>query len=68
MSSESCRMLVEDYEFISPSESTFRQYFWKFKNHTFDFEDNERKGALIKLEDDDLEAILHEDPCKVKHH
>ena len=49
-SGESCRMLVEAYGHNAPPESTCRQWFRRFKNHNF--------------EDQDLEAILNEDPCQ----
>jgi [histone H3]-lysine36 N-dimethyltransferase SETMAR len=37
-----------------------------FKNSVFDLEDGERPGAPKKFEDDELEALLDEDPCQTQ--
>ena len=51
-------------EVIPPSESTCRQWLRIFRNHNFDLEDKEREGEPKRFEDEDLEAILYEDPCQ----
>ena len=63
MSAESCRILVKAYGHNAPPESTCRQWFRIFKNHNFDLEDKERERAPKRFQDEDLEAILNEDPC-----
>jgi len=61
---ESFRMIVDANGHNAPSESICRQWFRRFKNHNFDLEDKECKGAPKRFEDEDLEAILNEDPCQ----
>ena len=63
-SAESSRMLVEAYGHNAPSKSTCRQWFRRFMNHNFNLEDKKREGAPKIFEDEDLEAILDEDPCQ----
>ena len=36
----------------------------RFKNNDFDVEDKERSAALKKFEDEELEALLHENSCQ----
>ena len=36
------------------------------QNNNFDVEDNECFGALKKFEDEELEALLHEDSCQAQ--
>ena len=57
-------MLVEAYGHNAPPESICREWFRRFKNHNFDLEDKECEGAPKRFEDEDLEAILDEDPCQ----
>ena len=63
---ESCRMLVEAYGHNDPSETSCRKWLRIFKNHNFDLEYKERKGAPKRFEDEDLEAILDEAPCQIE--
>ena len=65
-SAESCRLIVECYGHNAPSKRTCRQLFRRFKNDNFDFEDKKREGAPKRFEDEEFEAILNEDPCKMK--
>ncbi|EFN71498.1 Histone-lysine N-methyltransferase SETMAR, partial [Camponotus floridanus] len=61
---KSHRILVETYGDHALSETTCRDWFRRFKNNDFDVEDKERSGAPKKFEDEELEALLHEDSCQ----
>ena len=58
---EAHRILVETYGDHALSETPCRDWFRHFKNNDFDVED--KKNAW-KLEDEKLEALLHEDSCQ----
>jgi len=55
--------IVEIYGDHALSETICRDWFRRFKNNNSNVEDKERFGALKKFEDEELEAILHEDSC-----
>ena len=59
-------ILVETYDDYALSETTYRDWFRCFKNNVFDVEDKERFGAPKKFEDEELEALLHEDTCNAQ--
>ena len=63
---ETHRILVENYGDNCLSETTYRDYFRCFKDNDFDVEDKEHSRAPKKFEDKELEALLHEDLCKVQ--
>ncbi|EGI63494.1 Mariner Mos1 transposase [Acromyrmex echinatior] len=58
-------MLVKTYGDHALSETTCRDWFRRFKNNDFDFEDKERSGAPKKFEDEELKTFLHEDSCQM---
>ncbi|EFN78223.1 Histone-lysine N-methyltransferase SETMAR, partial [Harpegnathos saltator] len=64
---EAHRILVETYSDHALSETTCRDWFRRFKNNDFDVEDKERSGAPKKFEDEELEALLDEDPCQTQN-
>ncbi|KAG5317737.1 MOS1T transposase, partial [Pseudoatta argentina] len=45
-------------------QPTRRDWFRRFKNNDFEFEDKERSGAPKKFEDKELEQLLDEDPSQ----
>jgi len=59
-------MLVEDYEHNALPKSTCRQWFRLFKKHNFALEDKEREVSPKRFEDEDLKAMLDEDPCQIE--
>ena len=61
---EACKILVETYSNSALSKTTCRDWFRRFKNNDFDVEDKERSGTPKKFEDEELEALLHEDSCQ----
>ena len=58
---EAHRILVETYGDHALSKTTCRDRFRRFRNNDFDVEDKERSGAPKKFEEEELEALLHED-------
>ncbi|EFN78693.1 Histone-lysine N-methyltransferase SETMAR, partial [Harpegnathos saltator] len=64
---EAHRILVWIYGDYVLSETTCRGWFRRFKNDDFDVEDKERSGAPKKFEDEDLEALVDEDPCQTQN-
>ena len=54
-------ILVEIYCDNALSDTTFRDWFRRFKNNDFKLEDKECSGAPKKFEDKELEEILDED-------
>ena len=56
--------LQETYGEHSPSKSTCEYWFRRFKSGNFDLEDQERSGAPKKFEDNELLALLDENPCQ----
>jgi len=61
---EAHRILIETYDDHALSEIICRNWFRRSKNNDFDVEDKERSGAPKKFEDEELEALLHEDSCQ----
>ncbi|EFN75840.1 hypothetical protein EAI_17023, partial [Harpegnathos saltator] len=61
------RIFVETYGDHALSETTCRDWFRRFKNNDFDVEDKECSGAPKKFEDEELEALLDEDPCQTQN-
>jgi len=46
------------------SETICRDWFRRSKNYDFNLEYKRRSGAPKKLEDEELEVLLHEDSCE----
>ena len=63
---EAHRILVETYGDHTLSETTSRDWFRHLKNNDFDIEDKECSGTPKKFEDEELEALLHEDSCQAQ--
>lgn len=57
-------LLEEAYGGHTPSISTCEYWFRRFKSGDFDTDDKERSGQPKKFEDEELEALLDEDPCQ----
>ena len=47
-------------------ETTCRDWFKYLKNNDFGVDNKECSGTLEKFEDDELEALLHEDSCQAQ--
>ena len=60
---EAHRILVETYSNHALSETTCRDWCRRFKNNNFDVEDKECSSTPKKIEDKELETLLHEDSC-----
>ena len=63
---EAHRLLVETYVDACLSQRSCREWFQKFKNGEFDFEDKERSGRPKVYEDAELEALLDQDSCQTQ--
>jgi [histone H3]-lysine36 N-dimethyltransferase SETMAR len=63
---ESYRLLCEAYGEHALAESTCREWFRRFKSKDFDVKDQIREGAPKHFEDEELEALLDEDPCQTE--
>jgi len=61
---ETHRLLSETYPEHCPSIRVCQQWFARFKSGDFDTKDKERTGRPKKFEDEELEALLDEDPCQ----
>ena len=61
---EAHRLLVETYGEHPPVIRTYETWFHQFKSGYFDLTDNEHPGAAKKFEDEELEALLDEDPTQ----
>ena len=48
------------------SETTCRDWFRRFKDGDFDFDDRSREGRPKSFEDVELEALLDEDPSQTQ--
>jgi len=58
---EAHRILAETYGDPALSNITRTDWFRHSKNNNFDVEGKERSGAPKKVEDEEVEALLHED-------
>ena len=58
---ESHRILVEVYGEHALAERTCQKWFAQFKSGDFGLKDEERPGQPNNFEDEELEALLHED-------
>jgi len=63
---ESHRLLVEIYDEAVISETTYRDWFRRFKNGDFDVEDKKHGGRPKLVEDAELKASLDEDPSNAR--
>jgi [histone H3]-lysine36 N-dimethyltransferase SETMAR len=63
---EAQRLLIEAYPEYSVSIRMCQEWFVRFRSGDFDTEDKERPGPSKKFEDDELEALLDEDPCQTQ--
>lgn len=61
---EAHRMLVEAYGDAALGETACRHWYQRFKSGDFDTTDKERSGQPKKFDDDELMALLNEDPCQ----
>ncbi|GBP80370.1 Mariner Mos1 transposase [Eumeta japonica] len=61
---EAHRILAETYGDNALPDTTCRDWFRRFKNNDFEFEDKERSGAQKKFEDKKLEELLDQDRCQ----
>ena len=58
---EAHKILVETDSDHALLKTTCRDWFRGFKNNDFDVEDKEYSGTSKRFEDEELEALLHED-------
>ena len=63
---EAHRMLVEVYGDSAPSDKTCREWFRRFKSGDFDEEDKERSERAKVFEDEELQALVDEDPYQTQ--
>ena len=61
---EAHRLPVETYVEHAPVIRTCETWFRQFKSGDFDLTDNEHSGAAKTLEDEELQALLDEDPTQ----
>ena len=66
IAAEAHRMLVKIYGANAPSDKTCREWFRRFKSSDFDVEDKERSGRPRAFEDEELQALVDEDPCQTQ--
>ena len=60
------RILVETHSNGALLEITCRDWFKRFKNNDFNGEDKAYSSTPKKFEDEELEALLHEDSCQAQ--
>ena len=63
---ESHRILVEVYGEHVLAGRTCQKWFARFKSSDYGLEGEERPGQPKKFEDEELEALLHEDCCQTQ--
>ena len=63
---ETYRLLLDVYGEHSPSNTTCKEWFRRFKNNDFDTHDKDHGKPPKKIQDADLEALLDEDPCQTQ--
>ena len=63
---EAHRLLSEAYPEYAPEVRVCQQWFARFKSGDFDTEDKDRSGPSKKFEDEELEALLDQDPCQTQ--
>lgn len=63
---EAHQMLVEAYGDCAPSDKTCREWFRRFKNGDFTVVDKQRSGRPRVFEDEELKALMDEDPCQTQ--
>lgn len=61
---EAHRLMVEAYGEHGLSEPSCREWFRRFKTGDFSVQEKERAGQPKKFEDEELQAIIKEDPCQ----
>lgn len=64
--SAACKSICETLGDNIVSIATVKRWFARFKDGDFDLEDKERTGAPRKAEDDEIQALLDEDPCQTQ--
>lgn len=64
---ETHRILVEAYSDNAPSKAACKRWFTRFRKGDFMVEDKERPGQTKRFEDEDLEALVAEDPCQTQN-
>lgn len=60
--SQACELLSETYPDYKIDVRMCQRWFARFKSGDFDVEDKERPGQAKNFEDEELEALLDEDP------
>lgn len=63
---ESHRLLVELYGKHALAKTQCFEWFKRFKIGHFDIQDKERPGQPKKFEDEELEALVDQDPCQAQ--
>ena len=63
---EAYRLLSETYGAECIGETTCREWFKRFKSGDFGVEDKDRPGKPKSFEDEELDALLDEDPCQIQ--
>jgi len=58
-------MLVEAYNKLALSETTWKEWFRRFKLRDFDRNDKECPGQQQKFEDTELQALVDKDLCQI---
>lgn len=61
---EAHEMLMQAYGDNVPSDKSCREWFRRFKIGDFSVNDKPRSGQPKKFEDDELQALIDEDPCQ----
>ena len=61
---EAHQLLVETYGEHAAMIRTCETWFRQFKSRDFDLKDNEHPGAAKKFEEEELQALLEEDPTQ----
>lgn len=63
---ESHRLLLDAYGEDTPSSTTCKHWFKRFRDGDFDVEDKLRSGRPKQFEDDDLKALVDADPSQTQ--
>ena len=59
------RLFVEVYGDSAPSDKTCKEWF-RFKSNDFDVEDKEGPGRPRTFKDEELQALVDQDPCQTQ--
>ena len=64
--SQTTELINSTFGDTSVSYETVRKWFARFRDGNFSFEDDPRPGAVKKFEDEELQALLDENPCQTQ--